>query len=422
VSTQGKGFFKNEAIAFTLPEGWELLAMAEPNAVPGAEDVASTVKEAINNPVAMEKLNTLFPLENPKVAIIVDDQTRPTPAYQVLMPLIEVLADLGVKDDDIDIVMGRGTHKVADEPTIRKKIGDQAYERFRFTMHDPDDESKLTHMGTTSRGNKVYINSVVADAGLVIAIGLSNPHYFAGYGGGPKIILPGVSSRKTIAYNHHMISDPNTVPDVLEGNPIWEDMLEAARIAKLAMKIDVVLNQDQEIYKVFAGEVEATQAAAVEALKEVYGVPVPRMSDVTIASGYPLETNMIQSGKALLNADMITKKGGVVVLISACSEGPGPMYYETLAERPAPETVIEWIGIGKASPTGGPMAARVRELLKSKKLIIVTDGVLPEQLADMEMIHAPTVEDALEIALADHPNAEVTILPVGGSTLPILPK
>lgn len=422
MSTQGKGFLNNEAIAFTLPEGWELLAMAEPSAVPGADDVAATVKEAINNPIAMEKLETLFPLENPKVAIIVDDQTRPTPAYQVLMPLIEILADLGVKDEDIDIVMGRGTHKIADEPTIREKIGDEAYERFRFTMHDPDDESKLTYMGTTSRGNEAYINKVVAEAGLVIAIGLANPHYFAGYGGGPKIILPGVSSRKTIAYNHHMISDPNTVPDIMEGNPIWEDMLETARIAKLAMKIDVVLNQDQEICAVFAGEVEAAQAAAVEALKEVYGVPVPRMSDVTIASGYPLETNMIQSGKALLNADMITKEGGVVVLISACSEGPGPMYYETLAERPSPETVIEWIGNGKASPTGGPMAARVRELLKTKKLIIVTDGVHPEHLADMEMIHAPTVEDALEIAVGHHPNAEVTILPVGGSTLPILPK
>lgn len=422
MSVEGKGFFNNEAITFTLPESWELLAMAEPSTVPGAEDVAATVKEAINNPVAMEKLDTLFPLENPKVAIIVDDQTRPTPAYQILMPLVEVLAGLGVKDEDIDIVMGRGTHKVADEPTIRQKIGDEAYERFRFTMHDPDDGSKLTYMGTTSRGNEVYINSVVAAAGLVIAIGLSNPHYFAGYGGGPKIILPGVSRRETIAYNHHMIADPNTVADIMKGNCIWEDMLEAARIAKLAMKIDVVLNQDLAIYKVFAGEVEAAQAAAVEALKEVYGVPVPKMSDVTIASGFPLETNMIQSGKALLAADMITEKGGVVILISACSEGPGPMYYETLSERPAPETVIEWVGTGKASPTGGPMAARVREMLKTKKLIIVTDGVSAEQLAEMEMIHAPTVAKALEIAAVDHPSAKVTILPVGGSTLPILPQ
>ena len=422
MSVEGRGFFKNEPLTFTLPEGWNLLAMAEPNTVPAAEDVTAVVKEAINNPVGMEKLDTLFPLENPKVAIIVDDQTRPTPAYQVLMPLIEILAGLGVKDEDIDIVMGRGTHAIGNEQAIRNKIGDEAYERFRFTMHDPDDMSKLTPMGTTSRGNKVYINSVVASAGLVIAIGLSNPHYFAGYGGGPKIILPGVSSRKTIAYNHHMIYDPNTMPDILQGNPIWEDMLETARLAKLKMKIDVVLNQDQKIYKVFAGEVEAAQAAAVEALKQIYGVTVPRMADVTIASGYPLESNMIQSGKALLNADVVTKQGGIVILISACTEGPGPMYYETLSERPTPEDVIEWVGNGKASPTGGPMAARVRELLKTKKLIIVTDGVEEEKLADMEMIYAPTIEEALKIAAVEHPNAETIVLPVGGSTLPILPR
>ncbi len=422
MSIEGKGYFKNEPLTFTLPEGWKLLAMAEPSSVPAAQDVRAAVKNAIYNPVGMPRLESLFPLKNPKVAILVDDQTRPTPAYQVLMPLIEVLADLGVKDEDIDIIMARGTHTPPNEAGIRRKIGDEAYERFRFTMHDPDDESKLTYVGTTSRGNKVYINSLAAAAGLVIGIGLCNPHYFAGYGGGPKIILPGICSRKTIAYNHHMISDPNTIADITKGNPIWEDMLETARLAKLAMKIDVVLNQDQEIYKVFAGETEAAQAAAIAALKEVFGVPVPKLSDVTITSGYPLESNLIQSGKALLNADIVTKKGGVVILMSACDEGPGPLFYETLAERPAPEVVIEWVGNGKASPTGGPMAARVRELLKTKKLIVVTDGVAPEKLADMEMIYAPTVQEALQVAAKYQPNAEVTILPVGGSTLPILPR
>ena len=422
MSIQGRGFLNEKPLTFTLPEGWSLLAMAEPMTVRGAADVPAAVKKAVNNPIDMPKLDTLFPLKNPKVAILVDDQTRPTPAYQVLMPLVEVLAGLGVKDEDIDIVMARGTHTPPDQDGIRKKVGDEALKRFRFTMHDPDDESKLTYTGTTSRGNHCYLNSTVAAAGLVIGIGLCNPHYFAGYGGGPKMILPGVSARKTIAYNHHMIYDPKTVADITKSNPVWEDMLEAARLAKLKMKIDVVLNQDQDIYKVFAGEVEAAQAAAIEGLKEVYGVPVPKMSDVTITSGYPLESNLIQSGKAILNADLVTKQGGVIILMTACYEGCGPKFYETLAERPTPDQVIEWVGSGKASPTGGPMAARVRELLRTKKLIIVTDGVTPKQLDDMEMIYAVSVEEAMKIAASHHPKAEVTILPVGGSTLPILPR
>lgn len=422
MSVEGRGFLNEKPLTFRLPDSWNLLAMAEPKTVPAAADASAAVKQAVNNPIGMAKLDTLFPLSNRKVAIIVDDQTRPTPASVVITPLVEILAGLGVKDEDIDIVMGRGTHTPPDEAGIIKKIGADAYKRFRFTMHDPDDKTKLIYTGTTSRGNKCYLNSVVAAAGLRIGIGLCNPHYFAGYGGGPKMILPGCSSRETIAYNHHLISDPNTVCDITKGNPVWEDMLETARLAKLNMKIDLVVNQDQELYKVYAGEVEAAQAAAIDGLKEIYGVPVPKMSDVTITSGFPLESNLIQSGKAILNADMVTKHGGYIILMSACYEGCGPKYYETLAERPDPATIIEWIGQGKASPTGGPMAARVRELLKTKKLIIVTDGVSEEKLSDMEMIYAPTVEKAIELAQAAHPRAEVTILPVGGSTLPILPR
>ncbi len=419
---EGRGFYKDKPVTFALPESWNLLAMAEPTSVPAARNVAAAVKQAVNNPVGMPKLETLFPLANRKVAILVDDGTRPTPASQVVNPLMEILSGLGVKDEDVDIVMARGTHTPPDEAGIRWKIGEDAWKRFRFTMHDPDDMSKLTYTGTTSRGNKCYLNSVVAASGLRIAIGLSNPHYFAGYGGGPKIILPGVSARSTIAYNHHFISDPKTILDITNGNPVWEDMLEAARLAKLNMKIDVVLNQDQAIYKVCAGEVEAAQAAAIAALKEIYGVAVPKMSDVTITSGYPLESNLIQSGKAILNADVVTKQGGVIIMMSSCPEGCGPKFYETLAERPKPEDVIEWVGNGKASPTGGPMAARIRELLKTKQLIVITEGVTPKQLDDMEMTFAPTVDDAVKMAYASHPNADVTILPVGGSTLPILPR
>jgi nickel-dependent lactate racemase len=422
MSVEGRGFYNEKPVTFILPKDWNLLAMAEPTSVPAARNVAAAVKQAINNPIGMPKLDTLFPLTNRKVAIMVDDTTRPTPQSQLIPPLMEVLAALGVKDEDVDIVMARGTHTPPDAEGLRKKIGDDAIKRFRFTMHDPDDQTKLTYTGTTSRGNKCYLNSVVAAAGLRIAIGLCNPHYFAGYGGGPKIILPGASGRSTIAYNHHLISDPRTVLDITKGNPVWEDMLETARLAKLNMKIDVVLNQDQEIYKVYAGEVEAAQAAAIAGLKEIYGVPVPKMSDVTITSGYPLESNLIQSGKAILNADVVTKKGGVIIMMSSCPEGCGPKFYETLAERPAPEDVIEWVGSGKASPTGGPMAARIRELLKTKQLIIVTEGVTPKQLDDMEMTYAASVQEAVKMAEVRHPKADVTILPVGGSTLPILPR
>jgi nickel-dependent lactate racemase len=197
-------------------------------------------------------------------------------------------------------------------------------------------------------------------------------------------------------------------------------MLEAARMARLTCKFDAVVNAGKEIYQLFGGEVEAQQQAAIQALKEVYGVAVPALADVTIASGYPLEVNLIQSGKAILSADAVTKPGGTIVLISACSDGPGPMVYETLSQRPNPQEVIEWIGCGRANTSSGPMAARLRSLVASKRLVVVTDGLTPGQLADMEFDHAPSVEGALARLAAGNGRRDAIVLPVGGSTFPYL--
>jgi nickel-dependent lactate racemase len=206
----------------------------------------------------------------------------------------------------------------------------------------------------------------------------------------------------------------------MEGNPIWEDMLEAARMARLTFKFDTVVNARNEIHALFGGEVEAQQRAAVEKLKEVYGVAVPALADVTIASGYPLESNFIQSGKAILSADAVTKPGGAIILLSACSDGPGPLVYETLAQHPTSKQVVEWIACGQASTTGGPMAARLRDLVLSKRLVVVTDGLSKEQLADMEFGYASSVEEAMADLAASNGSRDAIVLPVGGSTFAYL--
>ncbi|HJX39695.1 MAG TPA: hypothetical protein VJ714_13935, partial [Anaerolineae bacterium] len=207
---------------------------------------------------------------------------------------------------------------------------------------------------------------------------------------------------------------------IMEGNPLWEDMLEAARLAGLDMKIDCLLNAEKKIYRVLIGEVEAAQREAVAALKAVYGAPVPKLADVTITSAYPLESDLIQSGKSILLADDITREGGMVILLSACPDGAGPVMYETLRERPNPDEVVDWIATGKASTTGGPMASRLRRLLATKSLIVVTEGLTKQQLEDMEMEHAASIEDALARASKKYPKAEVIVLPIGGSTFPFV--
>ena len=416
-----KAHYNNQALTFELPAGWKLLAMSEPRDVPAAESVEGLVKEGLKNPIGMASLAEIVgSLENKKVVIISEDQTRPSPVGQVALPLINELNALGIGDESIEVIIGRGTHREMTEDEMRTKLGDEVLRRVKVSIHDADDKANLVDVGTTSRGTPCWANRKVVEAGLSVGIGTINPHYFAGYGGGPKIVLPGVSGRDTVRHNHVLIGKPDTTQGITDGNPLWEDMLEAARLVGLDMKIDCLLNAEKNIYKVFVGDVEVAQREAIKGLTDVYGAPVPKAADVTITSAFPLETNLIQSGKSILLADEITREGGTVILLSACPDGAGPLMYETLSQKPESEEVVHWIAEGKASTTGGPMASRLRRLLSTKSLMVVTEGLTKQHLADMEMEHAASVEDALAQVAQKYPNAEVIVLPIGGSTFPFV--
>lgn len=418
MSTKGKGYYKGQELSFDLPAAWNLLAMAEPRDVPAMANLEEAVKAGLNAPIGTAPLPELVAqAPNQKVAIISEDQTRPTKTGSIILVLLDELNKAGIPDENIDVVIGRGTHRVITEDELKAKIGQALMDRIRVSIHDPDGED-LVKTGETVRGSTVWTNRIVAQAGLKIGVGTCNPHYFAGYGGGAKIVMPGVSGRDTVRNNHVLIGDPKAVAGVRQGNPIWEEMLEVARIVGLDLKIDTVLNQNLEVYKVAIGEVEKAQEAAIEDLRYVYGVPISRPADVVITSAYPLETNLIQSGKSILLAETITKPGGMIILLSSCPDGAGPLMYETLKKRPESEQIIRWIGEGKASTTGGPMASRLRALLKTKKLLVVTDGLTQQQLHDMELEYAPAVEAAIEWAVKRYPQADVVVLPIGGSTFP----
>ncbi|RLC80091.1 MAG: nickel-dependent lactate racemase [Chloroflexi bacterium] len=413
------GYLNGNRIDFELPGGWNLLAMAEPKDVPPLEDVASEVVKVVENPIGSPPLSEMVKdLGDGKVVILSEDQTRPTRTELIILPLLNYLNELGVSDEQVEVIIARGTHREPTEEELRAKLGDEILKRVRVSVHNPDDPEGLVLVGTTKRGNPCWINKTFAEAKLKLGVGTVNPHYFAGYSGGPKIILPGVCGRETIKHNHVLIRYEGTVQGKREGNILWEEMLEAARITELNMKIDALLNSRKQIHKLYAGDVSEAHKAAVQGLLDVYGVPVPHQADVTITCGYPLEINLIQSGKAILLADLVTKPGGTILLLSACNDGAGPLMYETLSQRPEPDQVVDWIAQGKASTTGGPMASRLRKLLKSKKLLLVTLGLTPQQLADMEMGWAPNIQEALSSLDKIYPSADVLVLPVGGASFP----
>ncbi len=411
-------FYKGQREEVVLPAGWRVLATGEPKAVPALEDIPGELRKALSRPVGMPSLAEA--LKGKKtITIVVDDQTRVTPCDQMLPELISEIKAAGIPDSGISIVMGKGTHRWPSEAEVKTKVGDAIFAKYGVTVHDPDKAEELTYMGTTSRGTRVLINKKVADADFWIGMGTLVGHYFAGYGGGPKIVLPGVSGRETIVHNHVMAGDETAHLGNITSNIVYLDMMETAKIAKIGMKIDAILNMDNQIAQIVAGEVEAAHKFGIDAYNAVYGFRAPEKADVTVVSGYPLESELLQSCKAIVAAGQVTKSGGTILVASACTSGAGPGFDELMKKRASSKTLFQWIGEGKASPTGGPVGAHVRAILEAgKKIVVVTDNIKPEDLAGMELEYSPSLAAAVQSISSRVEKAGVIVLPAGSSINP----
>lgn len=403
--------------SISLPDAWKVIGVGNPSPSAALADVEAAVSAALAAPVGMPSLREVG-ADAKRVTIAVDDHTRPTPTAPVLKALLPEIRALGVADADVTILIAKGTHSWPTDQQVRTKVG-VAADSCRVLVHDPDDADGLVQMGTTKRGTPVFVNRAAAEADLFIGVGAVVTHYMAGYGGGPKLVLPGVSGRKTIMANHVLAKSRAAAQSQTSDNPMYEDMLEAARIAKLAMKIDVVLNMDSRPVGIVAGEVGAEHQVAIAAYDRIFGFPVPEKADVTITSGFPLEIELLQSCKAVLSADLSTREGGTIILFSACFNGIGPGFGEAMAKHPDPAEVWDWVGDGRTTPTGGPMVARVREALQSKRVIVVTPSLPAEQVRAMGFEHAATAADAVALAAADLPSAKVLVFPSGSAINPL---
>jgi nickel-dependent lactate racemase len=379
-------------------------------------DLPARVKKVVENPIGSRSLSELVSPRS-KITIICDDQTRPTPAGQLINPIVEELNRLGVPDESITIVVGRGTHALASEEQLRAKLGADLMGRFKVLVHDPDNIESLKYVGTTSRGTPVWINKLVAEADVKIGVGMIVAHPFAGYSGGPKIVMPGICGRKTIAWNHSYGRDPKTALGIREGNPIWEDMLEMARLAELDMKVDAILNIRNEVINVFAGDVDLEQREGIKEYLKLYETPIPKVADVVIAAGYPLEAELLQSTKGLLAGSMALREGGALILATAMYNGFGPGFYEAITVKPKPD-YFDWIMKLKITPTAGILAARTRETAERNHVTLITDNASRSSVEDMHMKYAKSIDEAIKANLADFPDADVVVFPAGSAILP----
>jgi len=323
--------YGHRQVEIDLPEAAPVLQGRELTAL---FDPAYAVQHALGFPVGCGPLAGMLSPRR-KVVVLLSDATRPTGADVYLPILLRELELAGVRDENITLLVGTGAHGVLHGDELARLVAPEIAGRYRLISHDCFDQTQLVKVGTTSRGNEVWLNRTAVEADLRILTGAVSVHPFAGFGGGRKALFPGVAGYETICRNHALMLHPNAKPGILAGNPVHEDLMEGVAMAGQHFLINTVINEAGEIAAVFGGDVAQAHAAGVRAVQSSALVSVPEAVDTVVASagGFPYDINLYQTVKALQNADRVVKQGGQIILFAACEQGVGSGKFEQWAKQ-----------------------------------------------------------------------------------------
>jgi nickel-dependent lactate racemase len=418
--------YEGTRVDFALPQGWNVLTSTDRPPIPGVADPAGEIARALDNPICSPPIEEMA-RPGMEAVILFDDRQRPTPAHLAMPIIMNRLNKGGIRDEQIRAVCALGTHPALTIDQLKEKVGIEAYNRLegRVTNHDPHSHENIV-IGKTHRGTRVEVNQFVAHADLIIGIGECMPHPNNGFGGGCKIIMPGVCSYSSVADHHFSwMRHRHATVNMLDGNPFYEEICDAGRLARLAFKLDFIINEKREVIKAFAGDPVAEHKEASQFAASLYYVPVPKLSDVTITSASPLEIG-VQATKALLMGSYCTRQGGTIIwLASQKQAGPILPLIEAMA---GPESANEFHR--KLIQGDIPDHLKVfgisyimqvvfyKELSEKFHVIHVTEGLTPEQVNMMGFIYFKDLAKAIQYAHGRVPEADVTIFPSGGNSIP----
>jgi nickel-dependent lactate racemase len=375
---------------------------------------------AINNPVDKSCFDTLFD-SNDKICIVVNDNTRITPSKEILPVFLSRLANLGIKDENIEILIAVGSHRPVAEKEIEELLGKEIVNRLVVENHNCQADD-LVHLGDTSFGTPVELNRKFVEADRRITIGDVAFHYYAGYTGGRKSILPGVSSLRSIQKNHSNLIHPDAATGNLNGNVIHVDMTEAAEKANVDFSINVVLDSNKEIVEIATGNIFSSFEACVKKVDEMFKVYVDKPADIVLVSsgGFPKDINLYQAQKAIEQAQTIVKPGGQLIVVAECRDGIG---HEVFDEWMYQYKTLEQLSnqVQTNFKLGGHKAYYMRKTMMRADIILVSE-LESELVRDpFNMTPSDSLEDALELAFSRMgKDASVWALPIGGETLPLL--
>jgi len=411
--------YGKDEVEFEVPES-NLMGVFRPRAVPGVDDESKAIYDALLNPIDSRPLQEIAKGKN-RVVIITSDVTRPTKDHVMVPPILDVLTRAGVRDEGIKIVIGRGQHREVTQQEIERKLGRTVLDRVTVVQHSPD--RNLTDLGTTSKGNRILVNDEVVKAELKISTGNIVPHRYAGFGGGAKSILPGVSGRETIYRNHLYIIEGKSGPGILKDNPIRMEMDEVAGVVGLDFIVNTVMNSEGRIVKAFAGNFLSAHREGVEFAKDLLGVHLPSKAELVVSSGSPMDINFYQASKALEMGDTAVADGGTFILASPCYEGIGEEELYKLLTLKSPEKILNEIRQPKKETNlvSAVIAYLMAQTSKRIRIVWVSDGLEKKQVEAMGFRKAASVQDALNESLEkSERDARIAVFPKGPITLPLL--
>lgn len=413
--------YGKEKLSYTF--GGELCAVLEPsiNEYAPEADGAELVRRAMADPIGSQKLSELAKGKR-KVVIIASDHTRPVPSKLIIPPMLaEIRA--GSPDADITILIATGCHRGTTKDELVAKFGEEIVKNEKIHIHDCDDRDMLVNIGTLPSGGECEINRLAYEADLLVSEGFIEPHFFAGFSGGRKSVLPGVAGRRTVLANHcsEFIDHPRARTGILEGNPIHEDMLWAAKTAKLAYIVNVVLDSEKNVIYAVAGEPEAAHKQGTDFLFSLCGAKAVE-SDIVITTngGYPLDQNVYQAVKGMTAAEATVKKGGVIIMLARSGDGiGGDHFYHQLADEPdINKTMSEFLSRGRNETVPDQWQTQILLRILGHASVVYVSEMPDEVVEKMHMIPAHSLAEAIEKAkgLAGE-GAKIAAIPDGVSVM-----
>ncbi|MDP9291389.1 MAG: nickel-dependent lactate racemase [Verrucomicrobiota bacterium] len=413
--------YGQEYLEIELPD--ECTTVIAPSEQRGLANERESLRASLDAPIGSAALRRLVE-GAPKVCIVFTDITRATPNERLIPWLLEYLGECGVEVDQITLLNALGTHRPNTREELCRMLTPQVVENFHVINHEPENRDALRQFGTTRTDAPALINRHLAEADVRIITGFIEPHFFAGFSGGPKGIMPGVAGLETVISNHGRsnISSPNAAFGITEGNPIWEEMRDIALRVGPSFLVNVALNERRQITGVFAGDLIGAHKVGIEVVRQAAMQPVHEPFDIVVTtnSGYPLDQNLYQAVKGMSAAARIVRKGGAIIIAAECREGvpDGSAFDQLLRRAQSPEDILALI---TDSTYPEQWQAQIQSIIQRKATVLLYSNLPEASVKAAHLLRCGDIRTTVTRLRETYgPQSRVAVLPQGPLTVPYL--